>query len=178
MPARAAVIAPEPLVDVFEHVPEYTDYDQPDSVKSSESEYRISLGRVIKAWGDQLLDVAENSDTPLSHEEMQSIDEILGGIAELFDELNRFRPTSVSDQESARVDRLRRADALIIALLEESHRIMQPLRERRQAKHWLDDRAADMARSLHALVTGLERRNDVLLDGSRSVPGSRGGGRP
>jgi len=168
MTARAAAIAPETLVDVFENVPEYSHYDEPDSVKSCESEYRISLGRVIKGWGDRLLDVAENARTPLSRDEMHSIDLILAGIAETFDELNRFRPTQVDEDEIARVERLRRADALIITILEESQRIIQALDGKRETQEWLTQRAEDMTRSLQALATGLERRNDVLLDGRRS----------
>ena len=171
MSARAAAILPEALVDVFEHVPEYRDYEDSDAVKSSESEFRISLGRVIKAWGDQLLDVAENRSTPLSRQELESIDVILGEIAELFDQLNRFQPTRLTAGERARRDRLRRADARIIAIMEEADRSIQLLRDRRRAARWLDDEAASMAQSLQALVTGLERRNDVLLAPSgRPVP--------
>lgn len=173
MPARAAAIAPDTLVDVFEHVPEYSEYTEPESVKSNESEYRISLGRVIKSWGDQLLDVAENAPAPLTRQEMHSLDQILAGIADLFDELNRFEPTQLIESERARLDRLHRADAMIIALLEESQRIIEPLGVKRNTDQWFVERAEEMTRSLHALATGLERRNDVLLDGDRPRPGGR-----
>ena len=168
MSARAASLAPDALIDVFEHVPEYTGYDQPDTVKACESEYRISLGRVIKAWGDHLLEVAENTETPLSRQELQSIDAILSGIADLFDQLNRFQPTRVALAETVRRDRLRRADAMIIALMEESARIIRPLERQRVGTAWLSESADAMTASLDALVHGLERRNAVLLDGART----------
>jgi hypothetical protein len=164
MSARAAAIVPDALVDVFEHVPEYSGYDDRDVVKTCESDFRISLGRVIKSWGDQLLDAAEHTETPLTRAEMHAVDVLLGGIADLFDQRNRFRPVLVDDDESTRRESLARADAGIIALLEEGAQLMRDLRTPSLAHRWLEHHAAEMAERLHHLNDRLDRRNRVLLD--------------
>ena len=181
MTARAAAVVPDALVDVFEHVPEYSGYDSPDFVQSCESDFRISLGRVIKSWGDQLLDLAERPDTPLSQADMHAIDVLLSAIGDLFDQLNRFRSTRVTPRERLRRESLRRADAAIIELMEETSLVMRELRAQRLGTRWLHDHADDLTDRLHSLTRRLRRRNEVLLDpralASARPAGPRAGGR-
>lgn len=162
MTASAAVVSTR-LIDVFDHVPEYTDYDCEDVVKELESEYRVALGRLAKAWGDSLLDLAEHPRAPLTKRETRTIDALLERISEVFEQLNTFERVALPASEWKRREALKLADSTILHTLEETAELMRSLQPARGASLWLNHHAAPMYRRLRRLSKMLERRNRVLI---------------
>lgn len=171
MTFHAAAVVSSMMVEVFHHVPEYLDYDHADSVRHGESNYRVALGRVAKAWGDQLLDLAENPGTGLTRTETRTIDALLERISEIFAQLNAFDPTELSVDDSQRRVDLREADGSILDTVEEGSALMRDLRMTQGASLWLHDHAGAMYRRLRRLTRQLEHRNAVL--GGRPQPRQR-----
>lgn len=162
MTSHAAAVVSSQMVDVFHHVPEYRDYDHADSVRDGESHYRVALGRVAKAWGDQLLDLVENPRTGLTRTETRTIDALLERISEVFAQLNAFDLSEFRSDDTRRRMQLREADGAILDTVEEGSALMRDLRLTQGASLWLHDHAGAMYRRLRRLARQLERRNAVL----------------
>lgn len=162
MTFHAAAVVSSMMVEVFHHVPEYLDYDHADSVRDGESNYRVALGRVAKAWGDQLLDLAENPGTGLTRTETRTIDALLERISEIFAQLNMFDLTELSADDTERRLELREADGSILDTVEEGSALMRDLRMTQGASLWLHDNAGAMYRRLRRLARQIQHRNAVL----------------
>ena len=162
MTSHAAAVVSNLMIDVFHHVPEYRDYHRADSVRDGESNYRVALGRVAKAWGDQLLDLAENPSTGLTRTEARTIDALLERISEVFAQLNAFDLAELDSDDHQRRTELREADGTILDTVEEGAALMRDLRMTQGASFWLHDHAGAMYRRLRRLARQLEYRNAVL----------------
>lgn len=171
MTSHAAAVVSSQMVDVFHHVPEYLDYDHADSVRDGESQYRVALGRVAKAWGDQLLDLVENPRSGLTRTETRTIDALLERISEVFAQLNAFDLEAFEKGDTQRRLQLREADGSILDTVEEGSALMRDLRLTQGTSLWLHDHAGAMYRRLRRLARQLEHRNAVL--GGRPVPAKR-----
>ena len=163
MTGSAAAVVSGLMVEVFDHVPEYLEYDHADSVHVSESGYRVALGRVAKAWGDQLLDLAENPGNGLTRTETRTIDALLERISEIFAELNAFDHAELPSDDTRRRLQLREADASILDTVEEAAALMRRLRLTQGPSLWLQDNAGPVYRRLRRIARQLERRNQVLV---------------
>lgn len=161
MTANAAVVSVK-LVELFDTIPDYVDYDSSDVVRDLESDYRVALGRVAKEWGDQLLDLAENPPTPLTRNESRTIDALLERISEIFQELNTFRDTRLPINDEDRRLQLRRSDSAILRCIEQNAILMHGLQPHDGGSLWLHGHANAMYRRLRRLVRELHRRNKVL----------------
>jgi hypothetical protein len=161
MTANAAVVSTK-LVELFDTVPDYLDYECEEAVRDTESDYRVALGRVAKAWGDQLLELAEHPPSPLTRNERQTIDILLNLIGQVFRELNTFQDTFLPPGDRRRRLRLRRSDGTILRCMEQSVRLMDALHPRDGAALWLHGSASGMYRRLRRLTRELHRRNELL----------------
>lgn len=170
MTASAAVVSTQ-LIDLFDHVPEYQDYDCPDVVKELEADYRVAMGRVTKAWGDALLDLAERPRSPLTKQELRTIDALLDRITEIFDQLNTFEQTRLPAKATERRERLRVADGSILKTIEEAAQLIAALQPSRGVSLWLNENAAPMYRRLRRITKELRVRNRVLI-GKQSLRGT------
>lgn len=161
MSATADVVS-RSLIEIFESVPEYADYGDPETMRSGEDAYRIAVGQLAKHWGDQLLDLAETPPTPLTGRDVHVIDalvEKVGAVIGQLDDLDRAR---ILDHEGPRSEALRAADAGILKALEEISRLMLGINGPRSASLWLKDSAAPIYRRLRRLGRDIARRNQVL----------------
>jgi hypothetical protein len=174
MTASAAVVSAK-LIELFDNVPEYVDYDCDEVVKDFESDYRIALGRIAKSWGDQLLDLAEHPASPLTRNETKTIDALLERISEVFEQLNTFEEVRVPADDTDRRETLRLVDGSILHAIEETASLMCGLQSKHAASLWLHDRAGKMYRRLRRLARELRRRNQVL-SGDVRASHSRGRG--
>ncbi len=161
MTASAAVASAE-LVEVFDTVPEYVDYDSVDAVREFETDYRVALGRITKAWGDALLDVAERPIAPLTQKEIRTIDALLERLSDVFEQLNDFERTRIRADEIGRREALREADARILRTLEETADFVHELHPSRAPSLWLQRRGGMVYRRLRRLAQQLRARNQVL----------------
>ena len=161
MTANAAVVSTK-LVELFDTVPDYLDYECEEAVRDTESDYRVALGRVAKAWGDQLLDLAEHPPSPLTRNERRTIDTLLNLIGQVFRELNSFQDTYLPPGDRRRRLRLRRSDGAILRCVEQSVRVMDALQTRDGPALWLHGNASGMYRRLRRLTRELHRRNELL----------------
>ena len=161
MTASAAVVSGK-LIELFDNVPEYFNYDCDEVVKDLESDYRIALGKVAKAWGDQILDLAEHPASPLTRNEARTIDALLERISEVFEQLNTFVIVELTSDDDELREHLRKVDGQILHAVEEMATLMWELQTKRGASLWLNERAGKMYRRLRRLARELRHRNRVL----------------
>lgn len=160
--AAAADVVSKTLVEIFESVPEYADYDDPEVIRQSEDAYRIALGHLTKTWGEQLLELAEQPPTPLTSHDVHTIDALVEKVSAVISQLNdldRARTLGPGEQRHAA---LRESDAAILKALEEMSRMMLGIGGPRSVTLWLKANAAPMYRRLHRLSRDIGRRNQVL----------------
>jgi hypothetical protein len=160
--ASSADVVSKALIDVFESVPEYANYDRPESIRRNEDRFRLAVGRLTKAWGDQLLELAEEPPTPLTSRDIQTLDalvETVTAVIEQLDDLDRARSLRAGE---GRHEALRRADAGILRALEETSRLMDSLSRSRSASLWIRANAAPVYRRLRRLGRDVALRNHVL----------------
>lgn len=160
--AAGADVVNKALIEIFESVPEYDDYGDPDAIRIGEDTYRVALGRLAKAWGDQLLELAEEPPTPLTGRDVHTIDALVEKISAIIVQLNDLDRARTLDRAGLRHRALLEADAAILKSLEETSRMMQALSAPRSASLWLKDNAAPIYRRLRRLGRDIARRNQVL----------------
>lgn len=161
MGATAGVVSKN-LIEVFESVPEYALYDDPDAVRLGEDAYRVAVGRLTKHWGDQLLELAEAPPTPITGRDLNVIDALVERVSAVINQLNDLDRARVVEHDGMRSEALRVADAAILKALEEISRLMRGISGPRTASLWLKDSAAPIYRRLRRLDRDIARRNQIL----------------
>ena len=150
MVASAGVVS-EALIDIFESVPEYDEYVDPEAIRPSEDAYRIAVARLAKTWGDQLLELAEEPPTPLTGQDVHTIDTLVEKISAVLTQLNDLDRARTLATSGTRRRALQEADAAILKALEETSRRMHELNGPRSVNLWLKDNAAAIYRRLRRL---------------------------
>ena len=161
MAASAGVVS-EALIDIFESVPEYDAYGDPEAIRLSEDCYRIAVARLAKTWGDQLLELAEAPPTPLTGHDVHTIDTLVEKITAILTQLNDLDRARTLSASGTRHRALLEADAAILKALEDTSRRMQGLNGPRSASLWLKDNAPAIYRRLRRLGRDIALRNQVL----------------
>ena len=161
MGATADVVS-KTLIEIFESVPEYADYDDPEAIRQSEDAYRIAIGQLTKTWGEQLLELAEEPPTPLTSHDVHTIDALVEKVSAVITQLNDLDRARTLGPGEQRHMALRESDAAILKALEEMSRIMLGINGPRSATLWLKASAAPLYRRLHRLSRDLAKRNQVL----------------
>jgi hypothetical protein len=170
--SAAATIVSTDLIELFDTVPDYLEYQSPQSIMDLESDYRVALGRLAKTWGDQLLELAERPSVPLSSEDAEALDSLLARISDVFEQLNAFRGAVFDPENSAGRQRLRVSDAQILHTVESTMSLLAELDPARGPGIWIEMHGAPFQRRLLRLSRELRRRNR-LLKGITEGPGSR-----
>jgi hypothetical protein len=176
MSATATIVSTD-LVELFDTVPDYFEYQSPESIKDLEADYRIALGRLAKGWGDQLLDMAERPSVPLSQEDAQAIDTLLERISDVFEQLNSFRGAVFDPENEVGRQRLQVSDGQILQTVESTICVLGALDPANGPCQWLDDHAGGFQRRLRRLSRELRRRNR-LLRGHETRDSARRSARP
>jgi hypothetical protein len=166
--AASADVVDKALIEIFETVPEYDTYGDPEALRISEDTYRVALARLTKTWGDQLLELAEAPPTPLTGRDVSTIDALVEKISGILSLLNGLQRARTLGTEGARREALLETDAAILKALEDTCRMMHALDGPRSASLWLKDNAAPIYRRLGRLSRDISRRNQVLLTRRRS----------
>lgn len=161
MNASADVVS-ESLIGIFESIPEYEAYADPESIRICEDAYRIAVARLTKTWGDQLLELAEAPPTPLTGHDVHTIDALVEKISAVITQLNDLESARTLAAAGHRHRALLESDAAILKALEGTSRRMQELSGPRSASLWLKDNAAAIYRHLRRLSRDIARRNQVL----------------
>lgn len=160
--AATADVVSKTLIEIFESVPEYADYDDPEAIRQSEDAYRIALGYLTKTWGEQLLEIAEEPPTPLTSHDLHTIDALVEKVSAVITQLNDLDRARTLGSGEQRRTALRETDAAILKALEETSRMMQGINGPRSVSLWLKANAAPIYRRLYRLSRDIARRNQVL----------------
>ena len=159
--SRSAKISPSDLVHVLERLPEYRDYDEGERAQELESSYRVGVGRMVKSWGDQLLDIAEHSPRALSRNHAALIDNLLEEIGEIFRVLNTMGTLDPFENEK-QAESTRRCDSRLLESLDEAQRLVSRLQQREFSGVWIEQNAKPLIRQLQHIERLLSRRNKLL----------------
>lgn len=159
--ARAARTSTTELVGVLERLPHYDEYFDDGRAAELESAFRVGVGRMIKGWGDQLLDIAEAQPRTLSRQQTGMVDNLLHEIGEIFRVLNDMASLAPPSDDS-RMESARRCDSRLLDSLDEAHRLVLRLRQREFSSIWLEQNAKPLHRHLRHIEKLLERRNRLL----------------
>jgi hypothetical protein len=160
--AASADVVDKTLIDIFESVPEYGAYADPDSIRLFEDAYRIALARLTKTWGDQLLELAEDPPTPLTGRDVHTIDALVERISAVITQLNDLDEARALATSGTRCRALQQADAAILKALEETSRRMQELGGARSPSLWIKAHAGPIYKRLRRLDRDVALRNQVL----------------
>ena len=160
--AAAADVVSKVLIEIFESVTEYVNYDDPEAIRQSEDAYRIALAHLAKTWGEQLLELAEEPPTPLTSHDVQTIDALVEKVSAVISQLNDLDRARTLGPGEQRHTALRESDAAILKALEEMAHMMLGLNGPRGVTLWLKANAAPMYRRLYRLSRDIARRNQVL----------------
>lgn len=158
----SADVASGCLIEVFDKVPDYSSYVDPDAIRPGEDGYRVAVGRLAKYWGDQLLEIAEDPPTPITGHDVHTLDILVETISALITQLNDLDRARPLESGSARDEALRIADASILKGLEETARLMGELVGPRTVSLWVRHHAGPVYRRLRRLGRDFARRNQVL----------------
>mgnify|MGYP001818480785 FL=1 len=161
MTASADVVS-RALINIFESVPEYDAYGDPESIRLSEDAYRVAVAQLTKTWGDQLLELAESPPTPLTGRDVHTIDALVEKITAVITQLNDLDRARTLASTGPRHRALQDADAAILSALEVTSRRMQDLNGPRNPSLWIKDNAAAIYRRLRRLSRDIALRNQVL----------------
>ena len=159
--AQAARTSTAELVRVLERLPHYDLYQSGDKAIELESSYRVGVGRMVKSWGDQLLDIAEEKPRMLSRQQTGLIDNLLQEISEIFRVLNQLGALQPFE-DPRRVQSARHCDARLLNSLDEAHRLMLRLRQREFSGVWVEQNFKPFIRQLRHIERLLARRNRLL----------------
>jgi hypothetical protein len=161
MTDRAAMVAPR-LVDLIRALPEYEAYGDADTAYHSESPYRLAIGRLLKDWGDRLLDIAEFQGRFLSAEQARAIDALVQRISDVFRLLNCSGHIALDTRDRELLRELRGTDARLLRLLEESSELTGELRRSDMSVEWLRTTAGPLYRRLRRIRRQAQLRNELL----------------
>lgn len=161
MVASADVVS-RTLVEIFDSVPDYESYTDPEAIRTGEEAYRMALGKLAKNWGDQLLEIAEEPPTPLTSRDVHTLDALIEKVSAFLSQLNDLDRARTLGTRGRRQAALRESDAAILKSVEETSRRMQTINGPRNISLWLKDNAAPVYRRLRRLGADLARRNQVL----------------
>ena len=158
---RAARTSTYELVGVLERLPHYDEYCDDGRAAELESAFRVGVGRMVKSWGDQLLDIVEAKPRALSRQQADVVDTLLQEIGEIFHVLNDM--ASLQPQtDSTRMESARRCDSRLLQSLDEAHRLVLRLHQREFSSIWLEQNATPLQRHLRHIEKLLSRRNRLL----------------
>ena len=149
------------IVRVLDAMPNYSDYAEERRATESETSYRLALGQVLKAWGDQLLDLAEQQPRALSRAQTRMVDTLLEGISEVFHTLNEMEELHSWGNRPAPHELLE-SDARLLELLERAQRIVLELRQREFSGVWIEKHAKPLYKTFRRMEKVLASRNDIL----------------
>jgi hypothetical protein len=170
MTARTAAISSPVLAQVLEAFPDYDRYGNAQVAQEAESPYRLAMGRLLKEWGDRLLDVMEGQPSSLTRTQAITIDTLVRSITESFEVLNSAAPIAVDPRDGLRIEKLRRCDSAILRLLDEVLRLTNRLRQREFSGTWLTQNARPLYRRLRRLHRELAFRNALLVVSTEGIP--------
>ena len=161
MTDSASLYSPR-LAEVMLLIPDYELYDDPEASYRGESPYRLFIGRMLKDWGDCLLDVAEYQGGYLQVGHTRIVDHLVGNITEVFGVLNCSRRLQLASGDDQSRNTLVNCDAQILRLLEECDRIVHEIGDGEDAVEWIEHDARSFYRKLRVLRQEIESRNDLL----------------
>ncbi len=161
MTASAALSSPA-LVKLLETLPDYAMYDDLDSTHMVESGYRLALGRILKTWGDRILDLAEQPGTSLTRSQGATVDQIMEQIGTCFRQLNAHEMSDCDTSSWRRARPLRQCDSMLLRVVESSQELATELRFREARGLWLERHGDSFHKRLRLAARQLERRNSLL----------------
>jgi hypothetical protein len=161
MTDRAALVALG-LAELIRTLPEYDAYGDADTAYHNESPFRLAIGRLLKDWGDRLLDIAEFQGSFLSQDQTRTIDTLVECISDVFRLLNCSGRIAVNVQDVELLRELRCTDARIVRLLEESMGLSGDLRRSDMTSRWLLTTAGPFYRRMRRIARQAELRNQLL----------------
>lgn len=163
MTARSAATSSPDLNRILEAFPDYGCYGDSQVAQEAESPYRLAMGRLLKEWGDRLLDVLESQPGNLTRTQAITIDGLVRAITASFEILNSLDPVGVDPRDRHRIEKLQRCDGVILKLLDEALRLTSLLRQREFSGSWLTQNARPLYRRLRRLQRQLALRNALLV---------------
>lgn len=158
----AASVSPTGIASILESLPDYARFDRAESAADQEAPYRLAIGRMVKAWGDLLLDVMEIRPTPLNRNQGGMVDALLQAIGEIFQALNATGDINAGEVQSPQLRSLRHCDSDLLALLEECERVALSLKQKEFAGAWIDASSKPLYATLRGIHKQLTQRNRVL----------------
>jgi len=167
----AASVSPTGIASILESLPDYARFDRTQSAHDQEAPYRLAIGRMVKAWGDLLLDVVEVRPCPLNRNQGGMVDALLQAIGEIFQALNATGDIEPDDVRGPERRSLQTCDSDLLALLEECERAALALKQKEFAGAWVDERSKPLYATLRRIHKQLTQRNRVLgLRESLTIP--------
>ena len=161
MTASAALSSPA-LVKLLETLPDYSMYDDLDTCHVVEAGYRLALGRILKAWGDRILDLVEQPGTSLTRSQHASVDQIMEQIGNCFRQLNAHETSDCDPSAWRRARPLRQCDSMLLRVIESSQDMASELRFREARGLWLERHGSAFHKRLRLAARQMERRNALL----------------
>lgn len=161
MTDRAALVAPG-LAELIRTLPEYDGYGDADVAYHTESPFRLAIGRLLKDWGDRLLDIAEFQGNFLTQDQARAVDTLVQRISDVFRLLNCSGRIVVDIANPELLRELRTTDARIVRLIEEALALASDLRRTDVSARWLRGTAGPFYRRLRRIARQAELRNQLL----------------
>ena len=162
--AASADVVNKVLIEIFESVPEYDDYGDPDAIRAGEDTYRVALARLTKNWGDQLLELAEEPPTPLTGHDVHTIDALVENIAAIITQLNDLDRARTLGRTGVRRRALSEAELILAG---RSGELLQSLRA--QMSKLAQEQAFEQAARVRDKIRSIQRtieRQDIETPGS------------
>lgn len=158
----AASVSPTGIASILERLPDYARFDRVQSAHDEEVPYRLAIGRMVKAWGDLLLDVVEVRPSPLNRNQGGMVDALLQAIGEIFQALNADGEINVGSVRGPQLRSLRSCDSDLLQLIEVCERTTLTLKQKEFAGAWIDAESKPLYATLRRLHKQLTQRNRVL----------------
>ncbi len=159
---EAATITPSQMTRIFLSLPPYHFYGHDQSAVKHEQMFRLSLAQMLQEVAERLLNTSELRGTAMSHEQHETLEEVVEDIGTLIAHLNRRGQVRIAGSTTETIDELRDLDNKLIMLLEQTwHMSMVVLRPDCPAERF-DEGAHYLSLMLQAFADTAEERNARL----------------
>lgn len=158
----AATLGLAPLASLIDELPRYRTYVSRRCAMHGERTFRLAMGRLLKACGDQLLSVAERQPQLITTDQSQTIDGLIEGIGAILRRLNRQGEIHLAGDRSDTIAELEELDLRLILLLEDAYALVARLDNGLAAAGWFEHDAERLTRGLAEFETATEERNFLL----------------
>jgi hypothetical protein len=158
----AATLGHAPVARLIDELPRYETYISRRCAVQGERSFRLAVGRLLKACGDQLLSVAERQPQLITTEQSEMIDGLVEEVGSILRRLNRQGEIKLAGERRDTIAELEEIDLRLVLLLERAFALVEKLENGIAATEWFQRDAARLSRGLEDFEVATEERNFLL----------------